>query len=162
MSVQFEDNSIQVKRAMDQALVAALHEVAGEVVSRTQRDSTVGKVGGGQTKGSWRYTLNESKLEATIGNPLENAIWEEFGTGEYALEGKGRKGGWYIPIGNGSGEISEAVVDAYHMKVVYGEDGKKFAHTKGKPPKRTFRNTYESMKAAIIRRFEQALKGLSE
>ena len=32
--------------------------------------------------------------EAIIGSSDQNAIWEEFGTGEHALQGNGRKGGW--------------------------------------------------------------------
>lgn len=160
MSVQFEDNSIQVKAEMKREIIAVLHECAGEIVSQTKRNSKVGKVGGGQTKGSWQYQVNENKLEAVIGNPLENAIWEEFGTGEYALEGNGRKGGWYILIGSGEGCISQAVVDAYHMKVVYGKNGKKYAYTKGKKPKRAFFKAYNKLKGSVKTRLQQALKGI--
>lgn len=35
---------------------------------------------------------NESNIEAVIGSPLENALWEEFGTGEHSINGNGRKG----------------------------------------------------------------------
>ena len=34
------------------------------------------------------------EAQSVIGNPLENAIWEEYGTGEYALKGNGRKKPW--------------------------------------------------------------------
>ena len=89
----------------------------------------------------------------------ENAIWEELGTGEYALEGKGRKGGWYILIGEGEGMISQQVVDAYHLTVKYGKDGKKYAYTTGKKPKRMLHNAFVENKAKIIRRAESILKG---
>lgn len=159
VQVKFEDNSIKVKAALNDAVIQFLEEAASELKSAAQRNTKVGKVGGGKTKGDWGHVVDESKMTATIGNTNENAIWEEFGTGEYALEGKGRKGGWYIPIGGGTDEISQAVVDAYNMKVVYGKNGKKFAYTEGKKPKRMLHNAFVQNKSKIIRRAESILKG---
>ena len=153
--VKFEDFSVQVKGAIDAAVVQWLEEASSEIMSQAMRNSVRGKVDGGTTIGSWKHVVNESMGEAIVGNTQENAIWEELGTGEYALEGKGRKGGWYIPIGNGKDEISQAVVDAYHMKVVHGKDGKKFAFTKGKKPKRMLHTAFTKNKQKIIHRAEQ-------
>lgn len=161
MSVRFEDNHIRVEAEMKREIVAFLHEAAGALVSQTQRNSKVGKINGGKTKGEWTYNVDESKLEATIGNPQENAIWEEFGTGEHALNGDGRKGKWYIPIGNGQGQISQSVVDAYGMKVVHGKGGKDYVETSGKKAKRPFYNAYMAKKNAIKNRLESILKGLN-
>ena len=133
MSVQFDDFSMQVKAALEEAAVQFLHEAAGELASQTARNSPVDT---GQLKGSWDYKVDESKLEATIGSPLENAIWNEYGTGEYALEGNGRKGGWS-----------------------YKDDNGDWYHTVGKPPQRTFNKTYKGLKPKIIKRAEDMLKG---
>ncbi len=38
--------------------------------------------------------VNKSEKTAYIGSSLKYSVWQEFGTGEYALEGNGRKGGW--------------------------------------------------------------------
>ncbi len=38
--------------------------------------------------------MDRDKKEVDVGSTLDNAIWEEYGTGEYALNGGGRKGGW--------------------------------------------------------------------
>lgn len=161
--VEFKDFSFKVKAALEDASVQFLEEAASELQSQAQRKTAVGKVAGGKTKGDWKHVVNEGQLEATIGNTNENSIWEEFGTGEYALEGKGRKGGWYIPIGEGKGQISQAVVDAYNMKVAYGKNGMKYAYTTGKKPKRMLFNAYTENKAKIIRRAQQIFKGrLSE
>ena len=156
--VRFENFSIQVMNALDDAAIQFLEEAASEIQSQAQRNTNVGRVNGGKTKGDWEHIIDESRHEATIGNNNENAVWEEFGTGEYALDGKGIKGGWYIPIGNGRGKISQAVVDAYNMKVVYGKDGVKFAYTKGKKPKRMLHNAFEAKKSAIKRRAEQIFR----
>lgn len=156
MPIEFEDYSAKVKDAMDDAIIAFLYEAGGELESQSRRNSAVGKVGGGQTKGSYSYKVDEGKGEVRVGSPLENAIWEEFGTGEHALHGDGRKGGWYIPIG--SGGISEAVVEAYGFKVVEGKHDKKFAFTRGKKPKRPMFKAFEAKKNKLIKRFAQILQ----
>lgn len=132
-NVKFEDFSIQVKAAIEEAAIQYLHEGAGELVSQTARNSPVDT---GQLKNSWNYKVDEGKQEAVIGSPLENAIWNEFGTGEYALEGKGRKGGWS-----------------------YKDDHGDWHYTKGKAPQRTFKKSYDALKPKLIKRAEQVLKG---
>ena len=159
MSVEFQDFTVQVTEALNEAAIQFLEEAASELEAQARRKTVRGRVNGGDTIGKWSHIVDESKLEATIGNTSQNAVWEEFGTGEYALEGKGRKGGWYIPIGEGEGQISQSVVDAYHMKVVKGKNGVKFAHTTGKKPKRMLHKAFEENKAKIIRRANQVFKG---
>ena len=132
--VIFEDYSIEVKNAMNNKINAVLHEVAGEVVSQTKRNT---RVDTGQTKNSWMYYVDYIKHEATIGSPLENAIWEEFGTGEYALNGNGRLGGWS-----------------------YKDAKDKWHHTYGKTPTRAFWKAFTGLKNAIINRIQEVLKGL--
>lgn len=154
----FEDYSIQVRAAIYGRINSALEAAAGEVESQAKRNSKVGRVNGGKTKNSFQHKVDDSKNIAYIGSNDENAIWEEFGTGEYALEGKGRKGGWYIPIG--AGGISQAVVDAYGMKVVYGKNGKKYAYTKGKKPKRALYKAFQENKESVKNVLMNALKGI--
>lgn len=133
MSVQFKDNSAAVKAALDAAVIAYLYEAGGELEAQVKRNS---RVGTGQLKNSWAYKVDESKGECVIGSPLENAIWEEFGTGEYALHGDGRKGGWW-----------------------YQDDKGKWHHTYGKTPHRAFQRAFTSLKNVLIRRAEEVLKG---
>lgn len=134
MPIEFTDNSAQVKAALNEAAVAYLYEAAGELEAQVKRNS---RVGSGQLKNSWTYKVDESKGEAIIGSPLENAIWEEFGTGEYALHGDGRKGGWYYQ----------------------DEKDGSWHHTYGKTPHRAFQSAFNSLKNALISRAEEVLKG---
>ena len=90
-SVQFIDNTIEVIGAIKDAALVFLEEAAGELESQAMRNT---RVDTGQTKGAWSHKVEESALQAIVGNPLENAIWEEFGTGEYAVNGNGRKSPW--------------------------------------------------------------------
>ena len=133
--IEFVDNRVQIKRKMNNAIEKELAECAAELVSQTAKNS---RVATGQTKGSWQANINQSKnqTEAVIGSPLENAVWEEFGTGEYALKGNGRKGGW-------------------RYKDVKGN----WHYTTGKKPSRAFWHAYTMLKNSIIQRLQNSLKG---
>lgn len=134
MSIEFEDNRVRVKQALSDAGEAFLHEAAGELQARTRRNS---RVDTGQTKGSYEYKIDAGSEEQTcqIGSNLENAIWEEFGTGEYALHGDGRKGGWVYVDAKGKGHF-----------------------TRGKTPNRPLHNAFTALKGKLIRRFGEILK----
>ncbi len=132
MSLEFQDNRIAVKKALESAGIAFLYEACGELQARTQRNS---RVDTGQTKGSYEYVVDESKCEGKIGSNLENAIWEEFGTGEYALHGDGRKGGW-----------------------VYKDAKGNFHYTRGKTPNRPLNNAFTALKSKLIKRYEDILR----
>lgn len=131
---KFEDNRIECKEAISDAMIAFLYEIGGEFTSQTARNS---RVKTGQTKGSWDYVVDESEFTVTVGSPLENAIWEEFGTGEYALNGNGRKGGWYYVDEMGNGHF-----------------------THGKTPNRALWNAFETLKPVIQSALEEKLKGI--
>lgn len=130
--VEFEDFSIQVMGAIDDAAIAFLHEAAGELVNQAVDNS---RVDTGQLRSSWSYHVDEADGKATIGSPLENAIWEEFGTGEYAVKGNGRKGGWFYEDKNG--------------ETVF---------TRGKTPNHTLQRAFDSKKGIIKRRAEQIFR----
>ena len=154
-NVEFEDFSANVEDLMSELLGNALEEIGAEISSQAARNT---RVSSGETKRKWDYfvTQNNEKASVTIGNPLENAIWEEFGTGEYALNGDGRKGGWYI-VADSAPELAK-----YNMKVVYGKDGKKFYYTKGKPPSRALYKAWEQNKSKVQEHIGNVLKELSK
>lgn len=160
-NIKFEDNSFEVKQKLEKIAMSWLDEAGGEMEAQVKRASKVGRVGGGQTKSNWQYKVNPSKQEVIIGNPMENALWEEFGTGDYALNGDGRKGGWFIHVGNNVGDISPQVVKAYGMKIYHGKGGQEFVFTRGKKPKRTLHKTFEKMKKKLIKALEAKLKGMN-
>lgn len=70
-----------------------------------------------------------------ISSPLENAIWTELGTGEFALKGNGRKGGWKYKDAKG-----------------------KWHFTRGKPPVRMLHNAFTLKEPVIKKIFENKLK----
>jgi hypothetical protein len=129
MSVEFQDFSVQVKDKLNQETLAFLEEVGGEVEAQAKQNS---RVRTGKTKGSFEHAVNEGSFEVYIGSNYENAIWEEFGTGEYALEGDGRKGGWF-----------------------YTDESGERHFTLGKTPNRALFNAFTSLKEAIIKEAER-------
>ena len=130
----FEDYTIEVKGAIDEKINAVLEECAGELESQVKRNS---RVKTSKTKNSFQHKVEDSTHTAYIGSSDENAIWEEFGTGEHALKGNGRKGGWS-----------------------YKDEKGDWWHTFGKKPSRAFWNAYISLKSKIISRIQNSLKGL--
>lgn len=132
--VEFIDNRVVVKRVLEDAVGKYLIEASGEIVAQSARNS---RVKSGQTRGSYKADVDESEGIAYVGSDLENAIWEEFGTGEYALNGDGRSGGW-----------------------VYQDEKGDFYRTRGKSPNRPLYNAFNSLKDKIIRMAEEQFKGV--
>lgn len=130
--IKWEDNSMEVKDKLEGICMAWLYEAAGELTSQTQRNS---KSDSGQTKGAWKYKVDESAQVATVGNPLQNAIWEEFGTGEYALEGDGRKTPWR-----------------------YKDEKGHWHYTSGKHPRRMLHKAFTALKKPLQKALEDKLK----
>lgn len=132
VEVKFEDFSIRGKDALNAGILKGLELAASEIQTQAARNS---RVDDGNLKGSWTHIVDESAKEATIGSPLENAIWEELGTGEYAVEGNGRKGGWLYEDKNG--------------ETVF---------TRGKTPNRTLQRAFESKKGVAQELIERAVR----
>lgn len=132
MSIEFTDNSVAVKALINSASIKWLYEASAVLESQVKQNTAVDT---GQLKGSWEFAVDETKGESIIGSSLENAIWEEFGTGEYALNGDGRKGGWYYVDSKGNGHF-----------------------TKGKKPRRALHKAFQAKKFAIVRKAEEMLK----
>lgn len=133
--IQFDDYSMQVKTALKDTALAFLEEAGGEVEAQTKRNCTVVT---GKTKGSFQHTVDEGSLTVAIGSDYENAIWEEFGTGIYALNGDGRKD---VPW------------------IYYDEQGEKHISF-GKRPKRMLWNAFQSLQAKIQQIAEERFGGL--
>ena len=87
----FKDNSSQAKEAISQAtirwLLSACILVQGQAVLLAAVQTT-------RLKGSIDYLVDENELVGYVGTNVEYAVYVEFGTGEFAENGRGRKGGW--------------------------------------------------------------------
>lgn len=134
MSVEFKDNSVKIIEALSDGLSAVMHEIGGEIQAQVVRNS---RSDTGVTKGSYDYKVRESahESEVQVGSDMENAIWEEFGTGEYALHGDGRKGGW-----------------------VYQNEKGDFYHTYGKTPNQPLKRAFDKTAPKIKKQLGNIVK----
>lgn len=158
--VIFEDFSIQVQDAIENNINIALEEAAGELESQVMRRTRVDK---SDTVNSWKHKVDVATHTAYIGNPLENAIWEEFGTGEYAINGNGRSGYWVFVKGQkGSKKIGKSYTleQAKKIMAILRSKGLEAYYTKGKKPSRAFHKAYTENKSKIINLIQNKIKEL--
>lgn len=155
----FTDNRIAVKTELKKAGIAWLYEACGELEAQTKRNS---KVSTEKTKGSYQYRVDEEKLEGYVGSSEENAIWEEYGTGEYALNSDGRKGGWWIKVGNGKNEIPLPTAEKYSWVKVRKKNGVlTYVFTYGKKPTKPMTKAYTSLKNVLQKKAKELFGGIS-
>lgn len=169
MSVEFHDYSIKVKDALNDKAIAYLYEAAGEIEAQTKRNMPPGQWFA-QIKNAWRYNVDEDKLEATIGNPLEPSLWTEFGTGEHSISPKGGRKGYWVYVKDSdsaggsytySGGKEYSLQDAKKIVAMMRADGLDAHYTKGQTPKRPLYKAYTSLKSVLISRAEQVMKGMN-
>ncbi|WP_221364530.1 HK97-gp10 family putative phage morphogenesis protein [Clostridium perfringens] len=87
----FKDNSQACKNAIKMAEIKWLKAAALVIQSQAK---TLAPVDTSNLKTSINHKVQVSSLEAYVGTNCDYAIYVEFGTGEFAENGNGRKGGW--------------------------------------------------------------------
>lgn len=141
---------------LEEKVLAFLEEAGSELESAIARGTPVDN---GQLKNSWGHVVDKSEKSVTIGSNLENAIWNEFGTGTHADDGKGRKDAWYVSAENYTGRKRPT----YKGKVViaYGKNGRKFYKTDGKPANHTMQHAYDQTAPKIKKRLKYIMGDMS-
>lgn len=162
--VEFQDFSVKATEAVNDALIAALYESAGELENITIDNSRQGhKYGDKYATQLWNHKVNEGKKEAHVGSPDEAAYWEEFGTGEHALYGNGRKGWWVYVEGQDSGKGGQTYSskeEADKTVAYLRAKGLPAYSTNGLEPNRPLHRAFKSGKGIVQAIFESKLKGM--
>lgn len=163
--VVFQDFSIKVKKAMEDALIAGLHEAGGELHARAVRNSRQGhKYGDIEARSLWKYQVDESKMEASVGSPYEAGFWEEFGTGEHAKNHDGRKGWWVYVEGqdSGTGGKSYSTKEEAEQAAAFLRKVKNLEAyaTDGIEPNEPLQRAFKTSKNAVKAIMESKLKGM--
>lgn len=91
---QFEDNSGIVKKAMDLASQKAMEAATLYVEGQAKALAPVGDSGELRDKINHKVSKKNGNIVGTVGSPMTYAMYVEYGTGEFAENGAGRKGGW--------------------------------------------------------------------
>ena len=161
MAVEFEDYTIRVTEALEECAVQFLEEAASEVESEAKRNTDFAP---NSLKGGWKHIVDEGKKEATVGHPKELALWMEFGTGEHAKNGDGRKGYWIYIEGQGSsaGSNSKSYASLEEakkaMRFLIQEKGLDAHITKGHKPMRMLEKAFATKKPVIEKMAERIFK----
>lgn len=98
---KFEDNSKEVKGQMHQVSESAMEAVLLMIESQAKG---LARVGTGQMRDRLDHNVESrgSIVTGKVGSPDEHAIYNEYGTGEFAENGAGRKGGWVYQAPDGN------------------------------------------------------------
>jgi hypothetical protein len=71
-----------------------LEVAAGLVKDQAVATAPVGDIDGGSYRDGFKHFVLDNESKAIVTNTVEHAPYLEFGTGEFAENGQGRKGGW--------------------------------------------------------------------
>ena len=119
--MKFVDNSEAVKRELERAAIRGLIKASLLVEGQAVLLAPVDK---GGLRDSIGYKVDESELVAYIGTNCEYAIYVEFGTGELAENGNGRKGGWVYKTPNGEVRFTYGMPPQPYLRPAFRQNQK--------------------------------------
>ena len=164
MAVEFRDNTIKVKAAINDTTIAWLHEWANEIASHAKRNCSKDQEYSGDLRDSYANIVDEDAGKATIGSPLEQAFWEEFGTGEHADTSKngGKQGrqGWWVYKDGYKGKGGKVLTEAQAKAMAAGDPT--VLATNGRDPNYTFENAFNANKRKAEADLKKKLKEMGE
>lgn len=117
----FKDNSQACKNAIKMAEIKWLKAAALVIQSQAK---TLAPVDTSNLKTSINHKVEVSKLEAYIGTNCDYAIYVEFGTGEFAENGNGRKGGWVYTDPSGKTHFTMGMKPKPYLRPAYRKNKK--------------------------------------
>lgn len=97
---KFQNNSKDVKKKLNKAGLAGM-EAALLLVEGQAKSLAAAKTGELRDKLDHVQKDKGDEIIGQMGSPNEHAFYVEFGTGEFAENGSGRKGGWVYKAPNG-------------------------------------------------------------
>lgn len=119
--MKFVDNSEAVKRELERAAIRGLIKASLLVEGQAVLLAPVDK---GGLRDSIGYKVDESELVAYVGTNCEYAIYVEFGTGEFAENGNGRKGGWVYKTPNGEVHFTYGMPPQPYLRPAFRQNQK--------------------------------------
>lgn len=164
-TVHLTNNMPAIQGAVKQAALKWLEETSGELESQAKRNT---RVDTGDTKNSWTHKVDEGAMEAVAGSPNINTVYEEYGTGEYAVNGDGRKGYWVFVKGSGGGGNGPSTTGktyslegAKRAVAILRSKGLDAYYTKGKTPNPALKNAWDKVTPKAKKALTQQLKNIT-
>ena len=135
---KFEDNSKKVKqqiqRATEAGMESALLMIEGAAKAKAPVDD-----GELRDKLDHNVTKKGNQMIGKMGSPLDYAPYVEFGTGEHAENGAGRKGGWSYQDEEGNWHYTKGQKPQPYLRPAFRENKKNVQDTLGKEYGTTFK-----------------------
>jgi hypothetical protein len=158
--IVFKDFTGEVSEEIKNIILNCLEEASSEIESQAITRTGTGAYHR-EIASKWTHMVDRNKYEAIIGNPMENALWVEYGTGEYALNGDGRKGYWVFVKGS-DGKSSRStkqytLQEAKQTVAFMRSKGLDAMYTKGTPPKRPLHLAFKTSEKPIKDLFRNKL-----
>lgn len=135
---KFTDNSKKVKAQMDDAMFQALESAALIVEASAKALAPVGDSGELRDKIDHNVVDTSNGPEAKIGSPLDYAMYVEYGTGEFAENGSGRKGGWSYQTPDGEWHHTDGMHPQPFLRPAFKRNKDKIREIVGKEFKAKF------------------------
>ena len=134
---KFTDNSKKVKAQMDDAMFQAL-ESAALIVEASAK--ALAPVDSGELRDKIDHNVKNTTNgpTATIGSPLDYAIYVEYGTGERSENGAGRKGGWSYQTPDGEWHHTNGMSPQPFLRPAFKRNKDKIREIVGKEFKSKF------------------------
>ena len=135
---KFTDNSKKVKGQMDDAMFRALESAALIVEASAKALAPVGDSGELRDKIDHNVVDTSNGPAAKIGSPLDYAMYVEYGTGEFAENGAGRKGGWSYQTPDGEWHHTDGMHPQPFLRPAFKRNKDKIREIVGKEFKAKF------------------------
>ena len=135
---KFTDNSKKVKGQMDDAMFRALESAALIVEASAKALAPVGDSGELRDKIDHNVVDTSNGPAAKIGSPLDYAMYVEYGTGEFAENGAGRKGGWSYQTPDGEWHHTDGMHPQPFLRPAFKRNKDKIREIVGKEFKSKF------------------------
>ena len=135
---KFTDNSKKVKAQMDDAMFQALESAALIVEASAKALAPVGDSGELRDKIDHNVVDASNGPAAKIGSPLDYAMYVEYGTGEFAENGAGRKGGWSYQTPDGEWHHTNGMSPQPFLRPAFKRNKDKIREIVGKEFKSKF------------------------
>lgn len=138
MVVKYESNAKEVEAGLTKAAEAGM-EAALLMIEASAKAGARVKSGGMRDKLGRQKKRSGDTLSGKVGSPDEHAIYNELGTGEFAENGAGRKGGWSYMAPNGQWYFTRGMTAQPFLRPAFRSNRKNIEDVIGKEYTTTFK-----------------------
>lgn len=137
-SWKFTDNSAAVKKQLLQVSQSAMEAACLIVEGAAKANAPVGTSGELRDKIDHVVKQSGGIITGQIGSPTDYAMYVEYGTGEFAENGAGRKGGWSYQTPDGEWHHTDGMQPQPFLRPAFRENKANIENVIGREFKSTF------------------------